>query len=347
MPHFNMPGADLPVVQFVDGSAGQWPWIRQLPLGQANFRGLHFDLSPEENRQADWLVVFSSLPHEDFHTRVPKERRVFMAAEPEAFHQYQWHFLQQFGTIVTPQINTKHPHVIFSQPAINWFAGVKFIGSNQYEAALRFEDLVKKPVKQRLCSVVTSDKQVTKGHRRRYEFVNLLAKTFGSEIDFYGQGTRTIQDKDEALAPYRYHIALENSASAHYWTEKLADPFLRFCYPIYFGCTNVHQYFDPESLSLIDIAKPSEALKSIERILSSDLDAVKASAIQQSHDRVMNDYNVFAVIAQVLSTPTVSSLAKGSSINSEVLLSDHACKEFKWSRRTKRALSRFLGMHKG
>ena len=45
---------------------------------------------------------------------------------------------------------------------------------------------------------------------------------FGTRLDVFGRGIRSIPDKAAGILPYRYHIALENSQFYDYWTEKLA-----------------------------------------------------------------------------------------------------------------------------
>ena len=53
----------------------------------------------------------------------------------------------------------------------------------------------------------------------------------------------------EAIADY---IALENSSHAHYWSEKLADTYLGWSFPFYWGCPNTSDYFPEQSLCQID-----------------------------------------------------------------------------------------------
>jgi len=294
----------------------------------------------ERHPDADWLVVFSAWPQVDFLTTIPHERRIFIAGEPESFHIYRPKFLNQFGTVLSTQRQSKHPNTIRSQVGINWFAGVRFhAGAQRFKSILAFEDFEgPAPTKTKLCSVVCSDQAVTKGHRERLAFVNHLKRAFGDQIDYFGRGSRPMPDKDEALADYQFHIALENSRHPDYWTEKLADPFLRGCYPIYSGCTNVFDYFPQQSLTRIDIAKPEEAIAIIQKTLHQPLTQDVLGAMAVAKTRILYEYNIFAVLEKMF---TAGLLPQSPSLHSNApqrIYSDHEIKSQKFSRRLKRSL---------
>ena len=286
------------VVHFVDESGGAWPWQRQLQSADSSWGGTKYYFDMEDHPDADWLVVFSAWPQRDFVTRIPLERRIFVAGEPESFHVYQPNFLNQFGTVLTTQSKGSHKKLIRSQVGINWFAGVRFqAGPERFHATLDFADLERgNPKKTKLCSVVCSDQTVTKGHRERLAFVNQLKLAFGDQIDFYGRGSRPMPDKDEALADYTFHIALENSRHKDYWTEKLADPILRGCFPIYSGCTNVFDYFPEDALVLIDTAKPTQSIEIIRKTMQMHLAQKNVDALALAKQKILHQYNIFAVL---------------------------------------------------
>ena len=62
---------------------------------------------------------------------------------------------------------------------------------------------------------------MTEGHKKRLLFVNELQKTFKDQIDFFGFGFNPIDNKKDAIDPYHYSIALENSNMNNWFTEKL------------------------------------------------------------------------------------------------------------------------------
>jgi hypothetical protein len=111
------------------------------------------------------------------------------------------------------------------------------------------------PIKQRLCSIMVSEKTNTWGHRYRHQLVQAILST-DFPIDIYGRGCRFFsQKKDprlhgefkemdtEMYLLYPFHIAIENFSLPHYVSEKIINPLLCGTTPIYWGCKNIHNYF--------------------------------------------------------------------------------------------------------
>ena len=48
-----------------------------------------------------------------------------------------------------------------------------------------------------------------------------------------------MSDKAEAIAPYAYHLVLENNYIDNFWTEKLADAWIGWALPLYLGAPNL------------------------------------------------------------------------------------------------------------
>ena len=88
--------------------------------------------------------------------------------------------------------------------------------------------------------IILSDKDFSEGHKKRIEFVNkIISLPISEYIDVYGHGFKPIPDKWDAIAPYKYHLVLENSVQKDYWSEKLADSFLGFSFlGIFFSLSN-------------------------------------------------------------------------------------------------------------
>ncbi len=71
-------------------------------------------------------------------------------------------------------------------------------------------------------------------------------------VDCYGKGIRPVESKVDAIAPYRFSIAMENAAQDLYFTEKLIDCLLLETIPIYFGCQRIIKIFDPRGILQFD-----------------------------------------------------------------------------------------------
>lgn len=269
---------------------------RQLPRGRLEFGGVEF-FAPVN--KADVVFVFDELPAAGVVAPegVPL---VFIASEPETVKRYKRRFLAQFDAVITTDRRTPHPRRIFSHPGIPWHVGAKRRGEKNADESFGFEEFEKyQPVKTKPVSVVASNKRFTPEHRMRLRFVELLAAEMGDAVDVFGRGIRDFDDKVDVLSAYRYHIVLENCAREDYWTEKLADPFLTLTYPIYFGCPNITDYFLSESMTLIDIYKPREAIEKIKQVVSSDLAERSSEHLREARRRVMNEHNIFGLMAWV------------------------------------------------
>lgn len=336
-------------VHFVGASGFKVPWERQIPGGGNVWDRTKYLESLPAEEEPDWLVVYEAWPEGKFSTKVPRERRILVCAEPESFHRYQPKFLEQFGHVITTQRGGAHPGVIYSQPAISWFVGVRFgRPGEKNEYPLKFEDFsAGNPVKTKLCSVVCSNKAVTRGHKRRLAFVERLKKELGDEIDVFGRGFREIKDKDEALADYRFHIAIENSSHRDYWTEKLADPYLRGCFPIYAGCPNLSDYFPKDSYVPIDISKPDLAIKTIRSVLASKMDVEHAAALAEAKRRVLWEHNALALLERTYQK--IEARGQGCRLlnSEEILLSDHEWKQLTWRKTLSRSLRSLIGRNRG
>lgn len=286
-------------------------WLRQFPGAAGNWGACKFVFDPD-TRQYDWLVVYDDLPcqgterystrHE--HLACPRENTLLITTEPATVKTYSTRFLAQFGHVLTSQEAEfiHHPNAIFSQTGLHWFYG---IGQNNY---ITYDQMkaAAPPLKSRLISTVCSSKQQKHTlHNLRYQFTQKL-KSALPELDHFGHGIQRIDDKAEVLDPYRYHVAIENHICLHHWTEKLADPFLGYCLPFYCGCPNVEEYFPKESLIAIDIYDFGKSLDIIQSAIAGDEFEKRLPAIIEARRLVLDEYNLFAVLAKTIESKHLS-----------------------------------------
>lgn len=148
--------------------------------------------------------------------------------------------------------------------------------------------------------MISSNKVFTEGHRVRYEFVMKLQAHFGEDIQVFGRGINEVADKWDAIAPFRYHLALENSAFDDYWTEKLADAYLARSFPIYYGCPNLERYFEPKSFLSIDLQQPQQAMQRIEALLADDPFEQRQQQLERARNLVLEQYQLFPLAVRHL-----------------------------------------------
>lgn len=275
--------------------------IRQTP-GRSGRWGDHEFIVDRETDACDYWIVFGGLRQAE-RTRCPRENVFFIAPEPPGVTRYTRRFLMQFSKVITCQGEMKHPGVMLRQLSLPWHVGQVMRGKKA-EYVSDYDSLKGATFsKSKLMSVVTSSQMMLPGHRKRLRFIETLRETFGDQLDVFGRGVREIADKWEGIAPYKYHIALENSCLRGYWTEKLSDAFLGGAYPIYAGCPNIHDYFPSGSLTCIDLDRPAEAIAAIKRCLREDSYENALPLIMQARELVLDRYNFFPAMAALCSKP--------------------------------------------
>ncbi|MGB5475300.1 MAG: glycosyltransferase family 10 [Gammaproteobacteria bacterium] len=278
----------------------EWPLVRQTPGGEGVWGECRFVVNQPVDA-CDYWVVCEGLTEEQ-ETRCPRENTILVTWEPPDIKTYAQGFLDQFGTIVTCHREIRHPHIVYRQQGLPWMTGARLDpGSHTWTDHKTFEQIAADPgEKTKLLSVVASSKTSTPGHRARERLLSALEASLGTALDIFGLGYRPIEDKWDAVAPYRYHLAIENTAMPDYWTEKLADAFLGQALPIYAGCTNVLDYFPERSLVLIDPASAENAIRKIMSVLEADPYAERADAIRFAKEKVLREYNLFAMLERLL-----------------------------------------------
>ena len=134
--------------------------------------------------------------------------------------------------------------------------------------------------KTEVCSMVASEKAQTPGHRLRHT----VAKRYPGFINLYGRGYKPILLKFEALAPFRFSIAIENSQVNDMFTEKVIDCFLTGTVPIYWGTKNLKNHFNMDGVLQFD------TLEELDRIMHNlhpdDYDKMR-SAVQDNYERAL------------------------------------------------------------
>jgi len=308
----------VPVVKVTTSSPhARWPIARQTPGGLAKWGDYHFVINQDIPACDAWVVI------DDLQYRescpCPPQRTILASTEPPIHGRYYEAFLAQFGLVVTcGGYDYRQPNVYESFPLQPWYFALNCATNRPNRIASQPSyftyDQIKslQPSKTRLLSVVCSAKVHSEGHKKRLEFVTALKRHFGDRLDWFGIGIRPIVDKSEAILDYKYHIAIENSCYPHYWTEKLADSYLGWALPIYYGCPNVTDYFDQRAMVRINLEDLDASISSIENALKTDAWEVSQGAIAQARQTVLDQYNFFPFVISLLST--LGSSGEGSRV---------------------------------
>jgi len=149
--------------------------------------------------------------------------------------------------------------------------------------------------KTKLCSFIVSNKTLTDEQKMRVQLLNLFYqnKEQFEKIDLFGRGHNPFPEdhdndydgKVEIIKDYAFSITMENWIQKNYFSEKIMDCFMTGTVPIYFGATNIGDYFNTDG---IIIANSIEQI--IEEINNLSLDRYKTmlAAVKENFELANN-----------------------------------------------------------
>jgi hypothetical protein len=159
------------------------------------------------------------------------------------------------------------------------------------------------PGKEKEVSCIVSAK-----HRHRLSFVRKMIEN-NDVVDFYGRGHNAYDHgkyykgelnydgncKFLGLNPYAYTVALENSQEKNYWTEKISDAYLSWCIPIYWGCPNIGDFFEPQSYRTISLDDPNP-IDTIHGIIEKSISSEDIELLSHSRNKILDEYNIWEIV---------------------------------------------------
>ena len=254
---------------------------RRMPGGSLDHGGVRFTTNPDED--CDVVVVVNYLKYDS--TIFAREGYV-----------WNWHnepivrqpFARGFDRIYTHISDSGDPRVHLAPPILDWWVGKSF----DELAAMAV------PEKSRNISAIASTKVDIPGHRRRNDFIRRLEDSH-LPIDIFGHGReRELADKWEGLAPYRYSITVENTSKDHYWTEKIADCFLSYTVPVYFGATDIGEYFPDNSYVWLPLDNPEASVEVVRELLEDDDWEARLSAVTEARELILRKYSLYGQLTR-------------------------------------------------
>lgn len=186
---------------------------------------------------------------EEYHeTPNPK---IYFQLEPQAIQKTDAYILangSKYTTVLTYnptvlQNCSDAKNILF--PACSWISGTHFrsltVGKKQFQI-----------------SCLTGIKQMTEGHTFRLqlyfnqvqiqEHISVALTWFrssaGARLPELTYNPLIQDDKFPLFETYQYSFVIENSSQPNYFTEKLIDCLITKTIPIYYGCPNIHEFFD-------------------------------------------------------------------------------------------------------
>ena len=270
----------------------------RFPSHRLEHDGVIFSVGMEIPDDTDVLLVVSnascSIP-----TSIPKECTIFAAGEPDEIRKNSAAFLNQFGLVLTPSDIELETRKLRQNYCLMWFAGVDFADTSKTVGYDYFASLPC-PQKQDKISIVTSSKASTEYHKKRLKFIEVVKEKIPDHIEVFGNGFKSIDNKAEALLPYKYHLALENGGGDYSWSEKFSDPVLCWSFPFYHGCKNLSDDMPANSFMHIDIENPEEAIIKIMAAREAGIWEKRLDAIAEARQLLLTQYNMMFLYSRLI-----------------------------------------------
>jgi len=205
---------------------------------------------------ADYILVVNSA--KNFYPSITELHRIiFMKMEP-GFMDPFWRDVDK--QLVKAKIVHGSDHDNTNYNNLEWHI-------NKTRGELLISDYANMKTKEGIVSSIISGKAFTDGHMIRKAFA-LHAQNFiqwdaygnyGAHNDNWNRYLGAPRYKDEALIPYKYSFACENSFINGYVTEKLVDCILTETLCFYSGAPNVSKFIDPNAYIQLDLKGTSVA----------------------------------------------------------------------------------------
>ena len=257
-------------------------------------------------RVADVWFISEDADDDDVTCQVRDGGLIFVTAETSwpvghyGDHPERLDILSQFDRVLTPH-DVYLPHAQPSLPFLPWMINANHGPSinRPHDRDLRELERMSPPDKRFDLSVFCSIQSSTPEHRMRTRFVDRLAAHFGDRLHWYGNGVNPVSEKWEGLAQYRSTIVLENRSTPRIITEKLADAYLAYAYPFYWGASDVADYVPADSLTALDIRDLQGAIETIEVALDTGLPERALPAMSTARLWVLHEWNPYARMADI------------------------------------------------
>lgn len=209
--------------------------------------------------------------------KIPKENVIGLAFEPPPYLKLTVEFIHYAQKYIGKYfIGDKQQVCLWSGQSTCYWTALPDVFREHYAYIWHNTPLNYIPVKNKLMSIMVSDKRFAPGHKYRHALVEHILST-NLPIDIYGTGVskyggrlmskksmfykESLQNREDArlkgkfneLEPYEtyhFHICIENFQTNAYFSEKITNTLLCATTPIYLGCRNILTFF-PENVIVL------------------------------------------------------------------------------------------------
>lgn len=266
-------------------------WNRMTPNGDYKWNNITIIPTSDQSIE-DYYVIINSPKDSDI---VPFEKSIVFYMEPKAHYK------------PITECDENDP----ASDNTLYIYGHKNNGRNNLEWHLSktYSQLMNEKIeKTRVLSAIVSGLKNNTGHKLRHEFLKYL-DGYVKGFELYGRDQLPYKSyikplpfyaKDEALFPYKYTFAAENTSEPHYFTEKIVDAILSECLCFYWGCPNLSDYIDPRAYIPINLNDPVEAIVQINIAIHDNEWEKRIDVIRKEKKRILNELQFFPTLERII-----------------------------------------------
>ncbi len=266
--------------------------------------GCRISVADSNVREADAWFVIEDLTPNDLSCIVPTGQVHFLSSETayscdKYMSNHKKSFLRQFDRIYT-FYPTKNRRARFAPPFLPWMVNANHgtVFRPHFRDLSFFSGLDSLPKTQRL-SMICSVQVWRPEHKRRLAFAKAAKAHFGDELSWFGNGINQIEEKWEGLASFERTIVLENTLQEGVFSEKILDPYLALCQPIYSGAPDISDYFPVDVGQVLDLSDFDMSINKISKLLDNDVSDRERELIELGKQAVLNQHHFLRRICRI------------------------------------------------
>lgn len=162
-------------------------------------------------------------------------------------------------------------------------------------AGIRLKEPDSANAKLKMVSVIASRLRDLPGHRLRDDLVTSVCQDPSIDIECFGRGRKNLDSKRDGLSEFRYSVAIENSASGSYVTEKFLDCLFLLTVPIYFGAPNAIEHFPQDAFIPLSHLNRDSLVQALRTCSVEDYERRLAS-IKIARDLYVRDHSLASLV---------------------------------------------------
>jgi hypothetical protein len=268
--------------------------LRQSQDGKGKWNHLQFiDLETNKQTKVDVLLVLNQ-PHEKLKIKVRKGGKLVVIQEPPYSKNDFLNLVMRHFDLSISDFNNSAAKKNISIPG-----GLPWHIDKSYSELNTDIEISNQHQKKNQVSWITSSASAFEGHKIRLKFIEFL-KQKEFDFDLFGRGFNPIDSKLDGISPYKYSIAAENYIAPNYFTEKIIDVYLANAIPMYYGCSNIGDFFPKKSYIQLDLCRQQWSLDKMKEAIQGDYYTAHFKEIEEAKNRILHEFQLFPMVEKII-----------------------------------------------